>query len=89
MNWKAVDGFIFCRSCNAAHGNGLGPQVEPSGYLNIPPFPTPTTYIRHMGERAVVSELTYQPYLCSFGNIVTAMGTPVPWVYSATRIQPP
>jgi hypothetical protein len=59
MNWKAIDGFVFCRSCNAAHGDGLGPQVELSGYLNIHPFPTATTCIRHMGKRAVVSELTY------------------------------
>jgi len=79
MNWNAIDGFIFCRSCYAAYGDGLGPQVEPSGHHNIlppehvsdpsrpeyisfiHPFRTATIlspYIRHMGERALVPELT-------------------------------
>ena len=80
LNWNVIDGFIFCRSCYATFGDGLGPQVELSGCLNIlpsqhvsdsnrpehisyiHPFRTATIlspYIRHMGERAFISELTY------------------------------
>jgi len=80
MNLNAIDGFILCRSCHATYGDGLGPQVEPSGYRNIlhpehvsdpsrpeytpfiHPFRTVTIlspYIRHMGERALVSVLDH------------------------------
>lgn len=67
-------------------------SIRPEYISCLHPFRTATIlcpYIRHMGERAFVSELTYQPYLCSVGDIVTAIGTPIRGVYSATRTQPP
>jgi hypothetical protein len=49
--------------------------------------PILSTEIRNLGQFIMVPELGHQPYICSSGDIVTAVGASIPHSYSTTAVQ--
>jgi hypothetical protein len=51
-------------------------------------YPLLSSEIRNLGELTVVLELGDQPYMCTLGDLVTAVVTPISHSYATTTIQP-
>ena len=70
----------------------IGPKRHHTTHVH--PFPCGSTTsvlaseIRRLGELTLFSELSYQPYLRSLGNIVTSMCTPIRQGHSAAKVRP-